>query len=196
VLINYHAPPTLIFPWIQTDLLLRRAAPVKGVGTLWISRNMILEKLKTASVPALTELGKNETSSQTLVWRFTQRNGTRIRVSSQLGEFSVWQEGPQERQLFSINLGVLSEVCRRSRKTLFEMKMGLEKGCKLTPEQESKVWKRFANDQELRFVTSTKMKPAELGGWKKCIDKSAEMLKGLGYQVVWDQRSALYAKRM
>jgi hypothetical protein len=49
------------------------------------------------------EFGKNETSSQSLVWRFTQRNGTRIRVCSLLGEFSVWQEGGSERELFRIN---------------------------------------------------------------------------------------------
>ena len=196
MLINYHALPTLIFPWIQVNLLLRRAPPVKGVGTLWISRNMILEKLKTASVPAPSEFGKNETSSQILVWRFTQRNGTRIRVSSRFGEFSVWKEGPSERQLFSINLGVLSEVCRRSRKTLFEMKMALEKDCDLEDEQVCKVWKQVASNKELRFVTSTKMKPAELGGWKKCIDKCAEMLEGLGYKVAWDQRAAREVKRV
>jgi len=106
---------------------------------------MILEKLKTASVPAPSEFGKNEMSSQMLVWRFTQRNGTRIRVSSQFGEFSVWQEGPCERQLFSINLGVLSEVCRSARKTLFEMKMALPKKHKLTREQVCTVWKRVAS---------------------------------------------------
>jgi hypothetical protein len=76
------------------------------------------------------------------------------------------------------------------------MKMALEKGCDLEDEQVCKVWKRVASNQELRFVTSTKMKPAELGGWKKCIDKCAEMLEGLGYKVAWDQRAALYAKRV
>ena len=88
---------------------------------------MILEKSKTASVPALSEFGKNETSSQSLVWRFTQQNGTRIRVCSMLGEFSVWQEGGSERELFRINLGVLSEVCSRARQALFQMKMALPK---------------------------------------------------------------------
>jgi hypothetical protein len=76
------------------------------------------------------------------------------------------------------------------------MKMALPKKHKLTREQVCKVWKRVASNQELRFVTSTKMKPAELGGWKKCIDKCAEMLEGLGYKVAWDQRAALYAKRV
>lgn len=155
---------------------------------------MILEKLKTASVPALSEFGKNETSSQSLVWRFTQRNGTRIRVCSLLGEFSVWQEGRTERELFRINLGVLSEVCSRARKSLFEMKMRLPELGKLTPDEEREVWKRCAADRELRFLRSTKIQPGRLGGWRKCLDKSAELLTGLGKEIPWDQDASFLAK--
>jgi hypothetical protein len=155
---------------------------------------MILEKLKTASVPAPSEFGKNETSSQSLVWRFTQRNGTRIRVCSLLGEFSVWQEGGSERELFHINLGVLSEVCSRARRALFQMKMGLPKLRELTPDEELEVWKRCAADRELRFLSSTRMQPGKLGGWRKCLDKSAELLAGLGKEIPWDEDASSLAK--
>jgi hypothetical protein len=155
---------------------------------------MILEKSKTASVPALSEFGKNEASSQILVWRFTQRNGTRIRVCSLLGEFSVWQEGGSERELFRINLGVLSEVCSRARKSLFQMKMGLPKLRELTPDEEREVWKRCAADRELRFLRSTRMQPGKLGGWRKCLDKSAELLAGLGKEIPWDEDASFLAK--
>jgi len=155
---------------------------------------MILEKSNTASVPALSESGKNEASSQILVWRFTQRNGTRIRVCSLLGEFSVWQEGNCERELFRINLGVLSEVCSRARKSLFEMKMGLPKLRDLTPEEKREVWQRCASDNEMRFLKSTKVQPAKLGGWRKCLDKSAELLAGLGKEIPWDEDASFLAK--
>ena len=154
---------------------------------------MILEKSKTASVPALSEFGKNETSSHSLVWRFTQRNGTCIRVCSLLGEFSVWQEGRTERELFRINLGILSEVCSRARQSLFQMKMGLPKLRELTPDEEREVWNRCAADRELRFLRSTRMQPGKLGGWRKCLDKSAEMLAGLGRAVPWDEDAAFLA---
>jgi hypothetical protein len=155
---------------------------------------MILEKSKTASVPAPSEFGKNEVSIQSLVWRFTQRNGTTIRVCSLLGEFSVWQEGSSERELFRINLGVLSEVCSRARRALFQMKMGLPKLRELTPDEEREVWKRCAADRELRFLRSTRLQPGKLGGWRKCLDKSAEMLAGLGKAVPWDENAAFMAR--
>jgi hypothetical protein len=157
---------------------------------------MILEKSKTASVPALLEFGKNETSSQSLVWRFTQRNGTRtrIRVCSLLGEFSVWQEGGSERELFRINLGVLSEVCSRARQALFKMKMALPKLRELTLDEEREVWKHCAADRELRFLRSTRMQPGKLGGWRKCLDKSAELLAGLGKEIPWDEDASFLAK--
>lgn len=155
---------------------------------------MILEKSKTASVPDLLEFGKNEASSQILVWRFTQRNGTRIRVCSLLGEFSVWQEGGRERELFRINLGVLSEVCSRARQALFQMKMALPKLRELTPDEEFEVWKRCAADRELRFLRSTRMQPSKLGGWRKCLDKSAELLAGLGKEIPWDEDASFLAR--
>lgn len=155
---------------------------------------MILEKSNTASVPALSESGKNEASSQILVWRFTQRNGTRIRVCSLLGEFSVWQEGNCESELFRINLGVLSEICSRARKSLFELKMGLPKLRDLTPEEKREVWQRCASDNEMRFLRSTKVQPAKLGGWRKCLDKSAELLAGLGKEIPWDEDASFLAK--
>jgi hypothetical protein len=124
---------------------------------------MILEKSKTASIPALLAFGKNEASIQSLVWRFTQRNGTRICVCSLLGEFSVWQEGTSERELFRINLGVLSEVCSRASRALFQMKMGLPKLRELTPDEEREVWKYSAADRELRFLSLTSLLPDRRG---------------------------------
>lgn len=155
---------------------------------------MILEKSKTASVSALSEFGKNEAAGQLLVWRFTQRNGIRIRVASQLGEFSVWQEGECECELFRINLGVLSEVCNRARKALFKMKMELPNSLELTLGEKREVWRRVVADPELRFLCSTRTQPGRLGGWRRCLDKSAELLDGIGKAIPWDQDAAFTAK--
>ena len=125
---------------------------------------MILEKLKTASVPAQSELGRNEPAIQLLVWRFTQRNGKRYRVASCLGEFSVWEEGDAERQVFRINLGILEEVTRRYRAARLRAVLELREGIReLEKKEVREIWRRCTTDTELRFCVTTRQNPAKLG---------------------------------
>lgn len=155
---------------------------------------MILEKLKTASVPARSEFGKNKPAIQLLVWRFTQSNGKRYRVASCLGEFSVWEEGEAERQVFRINLGVLSEVSRRVKAARLRAVLELDKGIYQLPEwQDSEIWQRCTADTELRFCATTRQCPAMLGGWRQCLEKAADLLKGTGRRVPWSKEEALLA---
>ena len=155
---------------------------------------MILEKSKTASVPAQSELGRNEPAIQLLVWRFTQRNGKRYRVASCLGEFSVWEEGDAERQVFRINLGVLAEVTRRYRKARLRAVLELPEGIReLEKKEVREIWRRCTTDTELRFCASTRQCPAMLGGWRQCLDKAAQLLEGTGRRVPWSEEEALLA---
>ena len=146
---------------------------------------MIIEKSKPASVPALCEFGRNEPSTRPMVWRFTQRNGTRFRVASNLGEFSVWEEGVAEREVFRINLGILEEVVRSATAARGRAAMNLPELRGLTGGEVRKIWRRCAGDAELRFCATTRKVPAHLGGWRLCLDKAAELLKGLGRKVPW-----------
>ena len=155
---------------------------------------MILEKSKTASVPAQSELGRNEPAIQLLVWRFTQRNGKRYRVASCLGEFSVWEEGGSERQVFRINLGILEEVTRRYRAARLRAVLELPEGIRELEEKEVReIWRRCTTDTELRFCVTTRQNPAKLGGWRQCLDKSAQLLEGIGQGVPWSEEEALLA---
>jgi hypothetical protein len=38
------------------------------------------------------------------------------------------------------------------------------------------------------------MQPGKLGGWRKCLDKSAELLAGLGKEIPWDEDASFLAK--
>ena len=155
---------------------------------------MILEKLKTASVPVRSEFGKNKPAIQLLVWRFTQSNGKRYRVASCLGEFSVWEEGEAERQVFRINLGVLSEVTRRYRTARLKAVLELREGIReLENKEVREIWRRCTTDMELRFCVTTRQCPAMLGGWRQCLEKAADLLQGTGRRVPWSEEEALLA---
>lgn len=155
---------------------------------------MIIEQSKTASVPVQFGFGKNESSNQPLVWRFTQKNGMRYRASFVLGEFSVWEEGAREREVFRMNLGVLAEVCVRARAERFRVLMGLRTGIReLTAREQQAIWERCFKNPELRFAASTRGHPLHLGGWRRCLDKAAELLEGLGHQVPWSAQEVLLA---
>ena len=155
---------------------------------------MILEKSKTASVPARSEFGRNEPFIQLLVWRFKQRNGKRYRVASCLGEFSVWEEGEAERQVFRINLGVLSEVTRRYRTARLKAVLELREGIReLENKEVREIWRRCTTDMELRFCVTTRQCPAMLGGWRQCLEKAADLLQGTGRRVPWSEEEALLA---
>mgnify|MGYP006278112645 CR=1 FL=1 len=155
---------------------------------------MILEKSKTASVPARSEFGRNEPTIQLLVWRFKQRNGKRYRVASCLGEFSVWEEGVAERQVFRINLGVLSEVTRRAKAARLRAVLELSEGIYELPKwQDREIWRQCTTDPELRFCATTRQCPAMLGGWRQCLEKAAELLAGTGRRVPWCEEEALLA---
>lgn len=156
---------------------------------------MILEKSKTASVPVEFGLGKNEPSTQPLVWRFTQKNGKRYRASCVLGEFSVWEEGVIEREIFRMNLGVLAEVGVRARAERFKALMNLSAGIReLTAQEQQSIWVRCFRNPELRFAASTHSHPLHLGGWRRCLDKAAELLEGIGRPVPWSVEEVLFAK--
>lgn len=155
---------------------------------------MILEKPKTASVPVRLGFGKNESSNQPLVWRFTQKNGMRYRAASVLGEFSVWEEGAKEREVFRMNLGVLAEVGVRARAERLRVLMGLRTGIRdLAAREQQAIWERCIRNPELRFAASTRGHPLHLGGWRRCLDKAAELLEGLGRQVPWSVEEVLLA---
>lgn len=156
---------------------------------------MILEKSKTASVPVRFGFGKNEPSNQPLVWRFTQKNGMRYRAASVLGEFSVWEEGAEEREVFRMNLGVLAEVGVRARAERFRGLMSLRTGIReLTAREQQAIWERCFRNPELRFAASTRGHPLHLGGWRRCLDRAAELLEGLGRPVPWSAEEVLLAK--
>jgi len=72
---------------------------------------MFLETIKTATVPARRGSGRND--SHLHIWRLKAKTQD-LRVVSHMGEFSVWQEHPRERELFRINLGILAEIARRA----------------------------------------------------------------------------------
>ncbi len=153
---------------------------------------MTLETSKTASVPVRFGLGRNE--PQTLAWRFTQKDGTRYRVACVLGELSVWEEGAKEREVFRINLGILSEVGARARAERFKAVMRLETGIHALPKcEERKIWARCVRDPELRFAASTRVSPQQLGGWRQCLEKAAELLEGLDRKVPWIPEEPLLA---
>jgi hypothetical protein len=152
---------------------------------------MILEKSNTASVPARSELERNESSTRLFVWRFTQRNGMRFRAASHLGEFSVWREDGGEREVFRINLGILEEVVRSARSARRTVVMDLPELRDLTEREVRKIWKRSAENPELRFCATTRKVPAHLGGWHHCLDKAAELLEGLGREVPWSEEALL-----
>ena len=153
---------------------------------------MIIEKSKSASVPTPIEFGKNEPA--TLVWRFTQRNGTCYRVAFRLGEFSVWEEGASEKEVFRINLGILEDVTKRARAAQFRAVMELKETLnELSLEERREIWQRCVQNPELRFCSTTRHHPSKLGGWRKCLDRAAQLLEGTGRRVPWSEEEALFA---
>jgi hypothetical protein len=153
---------------------------------------MIIEKSKSASGPTPIEFGRNEPA--TLVWRFTQRNGTCYRVAFRLGEFSVWEEGASEKEVFRINLGILEDVTKRARAAQFRAVMELkETRNELSLEERREIWQRCVQNPELRFCSTTRHHPSKLGGWRKCLDRAAQLLEGTGRRVPWSEEEALFA---
>jgi hypothetical protein len=153
---------------------------------------MFIEKSKTASVPARSEFGRNEPAMQLLVWRFTQRNGTRFRVAFHLGNFSVWEEGDSEKEVFRINLGILEEVTKRAKAAKFHAVMARDSS-ELTKRESREIWQQCAFNPELRFCSTTRHHPSKLGGWRKCLERAAQLLEGTGRRVPWNEEDVLFA---
>jgi len=147
--------------------------------------SMILEINKTATVPARYGFGRNQESAGLRVMRMVDETRT-LRVVSLLGDFSVWQEGPKEKLLFRINLGVLAEIARRAGNKAWTLRRSLPEIRELRDEETLKVWRACASDPELRFSASLRRAPSNMGGWMYCLELAGMILRMQGRSVPWD----------
>jgi hypothetical protein len=148
---------------------------------------MFLEIENTAPVPALQESGNNDSRPQ--FWRLRNETQT-LRIACLLGELSVWHEGPKERELFRVNLGVLAETARRARvaglRAARSRKTSAAGLAPLTEAESAAVWRACAADPELRFSASLRITPASLGGWRRCLELAGRHLRAFGRFVPWE----------
>ena len=151
---------------------------------------MFLDIIKTATVPARIEFGRNHESVGLHIWRLEDETKT-LRVACHLGELSVWQEGSEEMELFRINLGILAEIARRAKIAVRAYERSRKKDAsELAPLTEAEVlpiWRACASDPELRFSTSLRRSAASLGGWRQCLELAGMFLRMQGRPVPWEK---------
>jgi hypothetical protein len=150
---------------------------------------MFFDIIKTATVPARIEFGRNQEFTNLHIWRLEDKTKT-LRVACHLGELSVWQEGPEERELFRINLGILAEIARRANIAVRAYERSRKKDAsELAPLTEAEVlpiWRACASDPELRFSASLRRSAASLGGWRRCLEFAGMFLRMQGRPVTWE----------
>jgi len=151
---------------------------------------MFLEIIKTATVPARNGFGRNQDSATLHIWRLEDETKT-LRVACRLGEFSVWQEGPEERELFRINLGVLAEVVRRANNRVRACKRSQPTLSEIAESEIAAIWRACASDPEVRFSASLRMDASSLGGWTRCLELSGMLLRMHGRPVPWENAEFL-----
>ena len=106
----------------------------------------------------------------------------------------MWEEGASEKEVFRINLGILEDVTKRARAAQFRAVMELkETRNELSLEERREIWQRCVQNPELRFCSTTRHHPSKLGGWRKCLDRAAQLLEGTGRRVPWSEEEALFA---
>jgi hypothetical protein len=150
---------------------------------------MFLDIINTATVPARIEFGRNQEFTNLHIWRLEDKTQT-LRVACHLGEFSVWQEGREERELFRINLGILAEIASRAKIAVRTYERSRKKDAsQLAPLSEAEVlpiWRACASDPELRFNASLRTSAASLGGWRQCLELAGMLLRMQGRPVPWE----------
>ncbi len=146
---------------------------------------MFLEIIKTATVPARSEFGRNQDSVNLHIWRLADENKT-LRVACRLGEFSVWQEGKEEQELFRINLGILAEIARRANNRVWAYRRSLPTLRKVTENEIASIWRSCASDPEVRFSASLRVSAASMGGWMRCLELAGTLLRMQGCPVPWE----------
>jgi hypothetical protein len=106
-----------------------------------------------------------------------------------MGDFSLWEEGKVERELFRINLGVLKAISHRAELSIQRAsRKRFEKASDLAPLPEStvrKIWAEAALDSESRFSYSPRMTPSSLGGWRNCLELAATIMQAQGISIPW-----------
>ena len=147
---------------------------------------MILDIIKTATVPARIEFGRNHESAGIHIWRLEDETKT-LRVACHLGELSVWQEGPEERELFRINLGILAEIARRAGNRAWAYRRSMPDIRELTEEETAKIWRACASDPEVRFSASLRRGASSMGGWRRCLELAGMFLRMQGRPVPWEK---------
>ena len=113
-------------------------------------------------------------------------NSKSLRVACCMGEFSVWQEGAHERELFRMNLGVLAEIARRADRQIQTARRSLPELRELSEGEIAKIWRRCTSDPEVRFCASLRIGAASLGGWRRCLDLAGKFLRMQGKPVPWE----------
>jgi len=147
---------------------------------------MILDIIKTATVPARIEFGRNQEFTNLHIWRLEDETKT-LRVACHLGELSVWQEGQEERELFRINLGILAEIARRAGNRAWAYRRSMTDIRELTEEETVKIWRACASDPEVRFSASLRRGASSMGGWRHCLELAGMFLRMQGRPVPWEK---------
>lgn len=146
---------------------------------------MFLDIIKTAIVPARKEFGRNQDSDCLHIWRLEDETKT-LRVACHLGELSVWQEGPEEVELFRINLGILAEITRRANNRVWACRRSLPTIRELKEEEIAEIWRACASDSEVRFSASLRRSASSMGGWRRCLEMAGMLLRMQGRTVPWE----------
>ena len=146
---------------------------------------MFFDIIKTATVPARIEFGRNQEFTNLHIWRLEDKTQT-LRVACHLGEFSVWQEGREERELFRINLGILAEIARRAGNRAWAYRRSMPDIRELTEEENVKIWRACASDPEVRFSASLRRGASSMGGWRRCLELAGMFLRMQGRTVPWE----------
>jgi len=146
---------------------------------------MTIHNNTPATVPAHMGSGRNHETPGLQIWRLGSET-TPLRAACRMGEFSVWQEGRQERELFRINLGILAEINRRARRLTQSRLKALPEIRALTTEEVAAIWRACASDPEVRFSASLRRTPDQFGGWRRCLHLAETLLRMQGKLVPWE----------
>ena len=101
---------------------------------------------------------------------------------------------PSPEPVIRLALERTSAWAKRARAAQFRAVMELkETRNELSLEERREIWQRCVQNPELRFCSTTRHHPSKLGGWRKCLDRAAQLLEGTGRRVPWSEEEALFA---